>query len=152
MATIAEIKELALHAARGTAPANYSVQNVNDAFRDQLNALANDVYSFMKNRYDIYSIMVETMRLFPRKLSMLSAFLLKLRLSVTMRRLSSRLALAAIVRRSSLLVQRLLVFTRLSVLILTPLLLTLTPSVAHAQSITRECLTVPRLWLMLWIS
>ena len=29
MATIAEIKELALHAARGTAPANYSVQNVN---------------------------------------------------------------------------------------------------------------------------
>ena len=68
MATIAEIKELALHAARGTAPANYSVQNVNDAFRDQLNALANDVYSFMKNRYDIYSIMVETIdEIVPKK-------------------------------------------------------------------------------------
>lgn len=60
MATIAEIKELALHAARGTAPANYSVQNVNDALRDELKTLAGDVYSFMKNRYDIYSIMVET--------------------------------------------------------------------------------------------
>lgn len=68
MATIAEIKELALHAARGTAPANYSVQNVNDAFRDELNALANDVYSFMKNRYDIYSIMVETIdEIVPKK-------------------------------------------------------------------------------------
>ena len=33
MATIAEIKELALHAAKGTAPANFSEKNVNDALR-----------------------------------------------------------------------------------------------------------------------
>ena len=60
MATIAEIKELALHAARGTAPANYSVQNVNDALRDELKTLSGDVFSFMKISYVIYSIMVET--------------------------------------------------------------------------------------------
>lgn len=153
MATIAEIKELALHAARGTAPANYSVQNVNDALCDELKALAGDVYSFMKNRYDIYSIMVETIdEIVPKRVIDAIGILLRLRLSVTMKRLPLRLALAAIVRRSSLLVLRLLVSMRLSVLILTPLLLILILSVALAQSIMRECLMVPRLWLRLWIS
>lgn len=61
MATIAEIKELALCAAKGTVPANYSTENVNDALRGELKELAGDVYSFMKNRYDIYAIMVETL-------------------------------------------------------------------------------------------
>ena len=36
MATIKEIKELALHAAKNTAPANFSVDNVNEAFADSL--------------------------------------------------------------------------------------------------------------------
>ena len=34
MATLQEIKELALYAAKGTAPANYQVENVNEALRD----------------------------------------------------------------------------------------------------------------------
>ena len=59
MATIQEIKELALHAARGTAPANYSSENVNDALVDQFKALAGTLNNFMRNRYDIYDIIIE---------------------------------------------------------------------------------------------
>lgn len=39
MATLQEIKELALHAARGTAPANFSNENVNEALHDEINAM-----------------------------------------------------------------------------------------------------------------
>lgn len=60
MATIKEIKELALHAARGTAPATFSVENVNEALVDELNQLASSINQFMKNRYDIYEILIET--------------------------------------------------------------------------------------------
>lgn len=60
MATIKEIKELALHAAKNTAPANFSVDNVNEAFADSLKELASNYYEFMENRYTIYSIMTET--------------------------------------------------------------------------------------------
>jgi hypothetical protein len=60
MATIKEIKELALHAARGTAPATFSVENVNEALVDELNKLAGSINQFMKNRYDIYEILIET--------------------------------------------------------------------------------------------
>lgn len=60
MATIKEIKELALYAAKGTAPANYEAENVNEALRDALNDLAGSVNQFMKNRYDIYDIIIET--------------------------------------------------------------------------------------------
>lgn len=58
MATIEELKELAVHAAKGTAPENFSNKDVNESFKEELKALAGDIYSFMKNRYDIYSIMV----------------------------------------------------------------------------------------------
>ena len=60
MATIKEIKELALHAARGTAPATFSVETVNEALVDELNQLAGSINQFMKNRYDIYEILIET--------------------------------------------------------------------------------------------
>lgn len=60
MATLKEIKELALHAARGTAPSTYSVDNVNEALRDELKQMAGSVNQFMKNRYDIYDIIIET--------------------------------------------------------------------------------------------
>lgn len=60
MATIAEIKELALCAAKQTAPANFSVENVNEAFADSLKELAANYYEFMDNRYTIYSIITET--------------------------------------------------------------------------------------------
>ena len=60
MATIKEIKELALHAARGTAPANYSNENVNVALREEMKNLASSVNEFMRNRYDIYDIIIST--------------------------------------------------------------------------------------------
>lgn len=58
--TIQEMKDLALHAARRTAPTNFSVENVNDALRDAMASLAGSVNQFMKNRYDIYEIISET--------------------------------------------------------------------------------------------
>ena len=60
MATFKEIKELALHAAKGTAPSNFTVDTVNTAFVEELRGLAGNMNEFMKNRYDIYQIMIET--------------------------------------------------------------------------------------------
>jgi hypothetical protein len=60
MATFAELKELALHAAKGTAPATFSVEDVNAALRDGFKELAGNYNQFMKNRYDIYQIIIET--------------------------------------------------------------------------------------------
>lgn len=60
MATIQEIKELALNAARGIAPENYSVENVNDALRDELNAMCSSINEFRRNQYDIFEIIIET--------------------------------------------------------------------------------------------
>ena len=60
--TISELKEIALHAAKGTVPACFANQDVdvNAAFVDGLCELAGSVNQFMKNRYDIYEIMIET--------------------------------------------------------------------------------------------
>lgn len=58
MATIKEIKELALHCVKGTVPANFSQENVNDAFIGEISQLATSINQFMKNRYDIYEIIV----------------------------------------------------------------------------------------------
>lgn len=60
MATLEQIKELAIHAAAGTAPSNFSVENVNAALLDQIRDLAGSMNQFMKNRYDIYDIIIET--------------------------------------------------------------------------------------------
>lgn len=60
MATMKEIKELALHAARGTAPATYEVGTVNQALLDQMRGIAGSINQFMKNRYDIYEIITQT--------------------------------------------------------------------------------------------
>lgn len=60
MATIKEVKELALHAARGTAPATYEVGTVHDALIEEMRSLAGSLNQFMKNRYDIYDIIIET--------------------------------------------------------------------------------------------
>ena len=57
--TIKEMKELALHAAKNSAPANYTIENVNDALVEGLRDLAGSVNQFMKNRYDIYDIIIE---------------------------------------------------------------------------------------------
>lgn len=57
--TIKEFREIALHAVKGTAPANYTTDSVNQAFIAGLSELAGSVNQFMKNRYDIYDIIVE---------------------------------------------------------------------------------------------
>ena len=57
--TIKEMKELALCAAKNQAPANYSMENVNDALVEALRDMAGSVNQFMKNRYDIYEIIIE---------------------------------------------------------------------------------------------
>lgn len=57
--TMQEIKELAKHAARKTAPANFTNENVNDALHDAIQDLAGSINGFMKNRYDIYEIIIE---------------------------------------------------------------------------------------------
>lgn len=57
--TIQEFREIALHAVKGTAPANYTTDSVNQAFVAGLGELAGSVNQFMKNRYDIYDIIVE---------------------------------------------------------------------------------------------
>jgi len=56
--TLNEFKDIALHAAKGTAPAEFTVENVNDAFIDGLKELAGSYNQFMKNRYDIYDIII----------------------------------------------------------------------------------------------
>ena len=58
--TINELRELALHAVKGTAPANFTVENVNDAFVDGLKEFAGSYNQFMKNRYDLYDIIIES--------------------------------------------------------------------------------------------
>ena len=60
MATIAELKELALHSARGTAPETYAAGTVDEALRGELAAMCSSINNFMRNRYDIYDIIIET--------------------------------------------------------------------------------------------
>lgn len=57
--TIQQLKELARHAARGTAPANYECENVNAALADGLKELCGSVNDFMRNKYDIYEIIIK---------------------------------------------------------------------------------------------
>ena len=58
--TINELRELALHAVKGTAPATFSVEDVNAAFADGLKEFAGSYNQFMKNRYDLYDIIIES--------------------------------------------------------------------------------------------
>lgn len=61
MATIQELKELALYAAKNTVPANFSNENVdiNAAFVDALREYSGSINQFMKNRYDLYDIIIQ---------------------------------------------------------------------------------------------
>ena len=60
MATIKELKDLALHSVRGTAPENYTNGTVDDALRGEIAAMCDSVNNFMRNRYDIYDILITT--------------------------------------------------------------------------------------------
>ena len=53
------LKELARHAARRTAPTEFSVASVDAAFADEMKKLTGSVNEFMRNRYDIYDIIIE---------------------------------------------------------------------------------------------
>ena len=57
--TLSELKELAVCAAKNEAPAEFTVENVNEALVDGLRELAGSVNQFMKNRYDIYEIIIQ---------------------------------------------------------------------------------------------
>ena len=57
--TFDELKQIALHAAKGTAPANYTNDTCQKAFLDGIRELAGTYNQFMKNRYDIYDIIIE---------------------------------------------------------------------------------------------
>ena len=58
MATIAELKEFALHSVRGTAPETYELGTVDEALRGEIAKLCGSVNNFMRNRYDIYDIII----------------------------------------------------------------------------------------------
>ena len=53
------LKELARHAAHRTAPTEFSVASVDAAFADEMKKLTSSVNNFMRNRYDIYDIIIE---------------------------------------------------------------------------------------------
>ena len=57
--TINELRELARHAARRTAPDTYSVNSVDAALAEGFKNLTGSINAFMKNRYDIYEIIIE---------------------------------------------------------------------------------------------
>ena len=58
--TLKEFRDIALPAAKGTAPETFSMNEVNAAFIDGLKELAGSYNQFMKNRYDIYDIIIES--------------------------------------------------------------------------------------------
>lgn len=58
MATIAELKELALHSVRGTAPDTYELGTVDEALRGEIAKMCDSLNNFMRNRYDIYDIII----------------------------------------------------------------------------------------------
>jgi hypothetical protein len=60
MKDLQALKDLALHAAKGTIPAdaaaNFSVADVNDSLREEVNALASDYNAYRRNKLDIFEI------------------------------------------------------------------------------------------------
>lgn len=57
--TIDEMKELALCAVRGKAPANYTIDSVDKALADGFKELASSINQFQKNKYDIFEIIIQ---------------------------------------------------------------------------------------------
>ena len=57
--TIKELRDLASHAAHRTAPTEFSVASVDAAVADGFKELCGSVNNFMRNRYDIYDIIIE---------------------------------------------------------------------------------------------
>ena len=53
------LKELARHAAHRTAPTEFSVASVDAAFADEIKKLTSSINEFMRNKYDIFAIIIE---------------------------------------------------------------------------------------------
>ena len=53
------LKELARHAAHRTAPTEFSVASVDAAFADEMKKLTGSINEFMRNKYDIFAIIIE---------------------------------------------------------------------------------------------
>ena len=58
MATIKELKDLALHSVRGTAPENYTVGTVDEALRGEMAKMCTSINEFQRNKYDIFEIIM----------------------------------------------------------------------------------------------
>lgn len=58
MATIQELKDLALHAVRGTAPANFTNETVDEALRGEIAKMCTSIPNFHRNKYDIFEIIM----------------------------------------------------------------------------------------------
>ena len=78
--TLQELKTLALHAANRTAPDTFSVDSVDKAVHDELNRLSGTVNDFMRNRYDIYDIIIQT----PERPTCVTNFFARLRPFLTL--------------------------------------------------------------------
>lgn len=57
--TLEELKQLSRHAARRTAPENFSVENVDQALADEFSRMAATINDFNRNKYDIFDIIIE---------------------------------------------------------------------------------------------
>ena len=58
MATVAELKELALHAVNGTAPANFEHKTVDEALRGEMNQWCSSLIEFQRHKLDIFEIII----------------------------------------------------------------------------------------------
>ena len=58
MATINELKELALHSVRGTAPANFTSETVDEALREEFKAMCTSINNYQRNKYDIFEVII----------------------------------------------------------------------------------------------
>lgn len=66
--TIEQLKELASYAAKGTAPTDFSQENVNEAFADALRELGGSINRFNQNKYTIFEILIEAVEdIVPKK-------------------------------------------------------------------------------------
>ena len=63
---INEIKDLARHAVKGTAPADVSAstEEINSIVKEEIRALASDFNTYRRNKYDIFEIIQEAADIF----------------------------------------------------------------------------------------
>jgi hypothetical protein len=57
--TITELKQLVQHSRKRTAPENFSVESVDKAVADGFAELGGSVNQFLKNKYDIFEILID---------------------------------------------------------------------------------------------